>query len=798
MSARSKADSCWSLSLRGRGGNDGYSSDDDSEDDGKTAPTAGSDILSTTSDEARLLGELDLASRADTAAYKPNPWSIAKVNASARPPKPPAAAHKKPKPSSKATAKATVLDLLRTQPKKKHAPPRPTASVTAAAPNLSESIPEAMLSSTHSDSHPEDEAHIPSDETLVDVSYQPDVLVKPGKPPLVHTPSVFIPSSAARRIDFGNSSRGLVTRTGDVKRHPAPSSPSSSDLARSGMTSKQAPGLAGHQFASNAPHIPSPAGALPKPTSPPLLRDGPRQDLRSAMFKQSRPAANTTSDVIGLHTTETQLVTTVLPSSSYQSASTSRSPGKPTSFLRPGDPHSAKHVPFVAYIQSYHHQTPTGVSETQPWKREWRSPDLHSLPSRGRAFHQPSPPRQAPPLLPKREYSPVLPETSAYNHEREKLQGAAASDYPKPWLQRALDASTTSHSSRAASVTIPPPVKMLPLAIKRSASPSPPPPPSPPYCPSPPARRREQPDLYAASKKPQPKRNAYDAFGSPHASWSTLPAKKPRATGKDTLKTGRVVASGKFKIPPKLALASKGRFAREDAGKENGALGQAGDATRRKVTVYLPPPPKNAPGGLQGDDHSETASGHRGGMSAAAAPPPSSPGFRPLTIRRAVPPTMTLPAYKYEAPRAKFSPRPAEAPAQQYHDTQSSPGPSHILLSPVASPSRDRAADDLQDWRDNTRACLTFDEAGVSHRYRSVRRGVAERKRLSAEVWNILGLPSCGVVFHDKWRRTPSDPGSATASSPDGSTGMVGCPAREIVIVVWEGLTAPRSEALNT
>lgn len=334
-----------------------------------------------------------------------------------------------------------------------------------------------------------------------------------------------------------------------------------------------------------------------------------------------------------------------------------------------------------------------------------------------------------PSLLPKREYSPVLPEVPAYTHSREQLQGGIVAEHPKPWLQRAMNASITSHPPRAAPTTIPPPVKMRPRPIKHSPSPSPPLPPSPPSYPSPPARRREQHDLYA-SNKPQPKRDAYDAFGSPHASWSTLPAKKPRASGKD--KT-RDVASGKFKIPPKLALASKGRFSREEAGKENGALGQAGGGTRRRVTTYLPPPPKNVPSVLQ-DDHSQPkTSRHCVGTSATVNAPSPSPGFQPLTIRRAVPPTMTLPAYKYEPPRARFSPRPPEAPAQSYHDTQSSPGPSRRLLSPVASPSHDKAVDDLQDWRTS----LTFDEAGVSHRYRSVRRGVAEVRN-----FNYLDEPS--------------------------------------------------------
>lgn len=46
-----------------------------------------------------------------------------------------------------------------------------------------------------------------------------------------------------------------------------------------------------------------------------------------------------------------------------------------------------------------------------------------------------------------------------------------------------------------------------------------------------------------------------------------------------------------------------------------------------------------------------------------------------------------------------------------------------------------------------------------------------------------MGLPSCGVVFRDEWRRGPGE--------------TVGCPAREMAIVVWEGLKAP-FESLDT
>lgn len=58
-------------------------SDDDSNSDtgSPTAPSSAS-ALST---DARLIQELDLSRRHDEALYKPNPWTIAKINAATRP-----------------------------------------------------------------------------------------------------------------------------------------------------------------------------------------------------------------------------------------------------------------------------------------------------------------------------------------------------------------------------------------------------------------------------------------------------------------------------------------------------------------------------------------------------------------------------------------------------------------------------------------------------------------------------------------------------------------------------------------
>ena len=75
---RSASDSCWSFSLCD-GQYDMEMSDSESDQDDLASSNAKHRA------DASLLQELDIASRQDTANYKPNPWSIAKANAASRP-----------------------------------------------------------------------------------------------------------------------------------------------------------------------------------------------------------------------------------------------------------------------------------------------------------------------------------------------------------------------------------------------------------------------------------------------------------------------------------------------------------------------------------------------------------------------------------------------------------------------------------------------------------------------------------------------------------------------------------------
>ncbi|KAL7284324.1 hypothetical protein ACG7TL_001610 [Trametes sanguinea] len=191
MAKKPTKDDCWSLSMRGHCFGDGYSSDEDSDQDSPLKATDGDSgdtgtirLCVPASEDSRLLGELDLASRTDTANYKPNPWSIARANAANRLSKAPPPAQNKPACTRPAQAAETVLDMLRNQPKKTRTnnfkpAEAPACSTASALDPQPLNYLDGVRSPTDVELWLEDGAHIPSDETLVDHnSYQPDVLNK--------------------------------------------------------------------------------------------------------------------------------------------------------------------------------------------------------------------------------------------------------------------------------------------------------------------------------------------------------------------------------------------------------------------------------------------------------------------------------------------------------------------------------------------------------------------------------------------------------------------------------------------
>ncbi|TBU52166.1 hypothetical protein BD310DRAFT_962748 [Dichomitus squalens] len=219
------------------------------------------------------------------------------------------------------------------------------------------------------------------------------------------------------------------------------------------------------------------------------------------------------------------------------------------------------------------------------------------------------------------------------------------------------------------------------------------------------------------SKKPD-KRDAYDAFSSPDSAWSTISAKKRKEKGKDQRKDASIQ---KFKL--RLRTVPPNNNGRKSYSKRDDVEAAPAEAKPQpRVTLYLPPPPKPQQRDSKPLPASQLPATRQGGSDDL-----SPPSFRPMAIRRVAPAHMSLSAYR--------------APTQGRR-------------------SEELSSDSLRDHHatyegEDEAPTLTFDEGHLSHHYQHVRRAIAERKRLAAETWDLLDLPSCGVVFQDEWRAQP-------------------------------------------
>ncbi|KAI0353410.1 hypothetical protein OH77DRAFT_1591410 [Trametes cingulata] len=810
MANRQKTDSCWSLSLRGRALDDGYCSSDDGSDDDEGPPSDRPGNVAVASDDSRLLGELDLASRADAATYKPNPWSIARANAASRPSKPQPTLKSKP-PSSTKAAKATVLDLLRKQPQKPR-PPKPAVDPPAAAQTLAN----AFL---------EDDAHIPSDETLVDDS-QLDIVPKAAE--------LDVPCSTQTAHSVSDSrvpARKFDWQYSPPSRHGAATLPSPPARPQGKGTQQDlAATLAKEEHTCNAPHsnaspaaqsyfTPPQQSNVVRPsqvhcvTCPSLLAVG--QPASSGLASSNRWYDPPNPDLPGTHIFESEQRSihdgtppessrlgsrTVPITAPHLHASPPRHdppPALPKREYSPALPPAPAYSPPARTVSGF-----TQDDEPRPRLRRPRIPrhfdDILPNGEKARTPVHPVPP----PSPTKREYSPPLPESPAYTrppayHSANMgNEGYAPAPCPSSGRPNALKAiyarmrqpvnpspaplavepsSKTAPSFATHRSTIPPPAKMQqhfpsasvkpPLNIPRASPSSPPPSPSPPP--------RVQQTLYATipTPTPKPKRDAYAAFGSPHAEWSTLPDKKRRTDGKGSAE--RDVSSGRFKAP-RLANALRGRWAQAEAGVgaagRGGAgagVGKAGGEERRKVTTYLPPPPKNAPSVTKTRDPCDIAdvrSRAKEENQRRADMAPSA--FKPFAIRRAAPPSTFLSTY-------------GRSNLDKAEDHSPSRGPANNAQALAAS-------SDVSHDEGTYGTTLQFDSSGLPARYSAVRRRVAQRKRARDEVWDLLGLPSCGVVFRDEWKRPGQRPENDSRQE-ESSDAAFGSEVKEIVIVCWEG-----------
>lgn len=653
----------WSFSLRSNRYHHAMSSSDDDSDDDLCRPAPSSLATSEKiqpSEEARLLGELDLASRTDAASYKPNPWSIAKANAAIRGPRPRPSA---PKEKKQNTTQPTAPDLLRAQPKT--IPIKRVHQMQSAGARPAVQVRELTSSKSENPDHlVSDDAHIPSDDTLVDNTLDPVVFSKLGDNESTLPPSLSLLSAGGTP-----PSKAAIPDPQVCPSDPASPSPYSYLID---------PRLVGthHRIPMEDP-----------PSPPERLSDG--QELRAILF-HSKP--------LNSHTLkESSISQPSQPTHTIAAASTTA-----TRSLFPGK----WHLPTLLvqlmslcrhYLEFVSSIAPTAGSRSPSFIRPRSSVpilsfeasnDLHSRPS-----YEPSA-RSSP--IPSRAYSPPIRDPTRcpissphrYNIEPRPPQAKAIG------LRQTLD----QFAFRPPSPSLPPFAQ--PLATRQpSFSPSPRHSRSSPQLSGSRASRLSATSiLQDAPPRKVPRRCAYEAFSSPDSSWSTiLPGKNHKQKGRNKTKP---VTTSNFRL--RLQPARPTNESRK--GREDNASDTA-DA-KPKVVTYLPPPLRPLPRGRNIDGGHEANPSLSNQSGSVISPnnqdshPPST--FHPMAIRRGVPPHMSLHAYR--APTSS-----PYSPSRRHGSRSERPSSYHEATHNMGS--------------DKT---LSFNQSGLPHRYSSVRRGIAK------------------------------------------------------------------------
>lgn len=698
MSRRPATDSGWVFSLRQ---NNHYADDSssDSDEDEEATEKSSDDKNRTTaiskqvSEDARLLEQLDLGSRTDTAMYKPNPWSIAKANASARPK--PALAVAKPTPCGpKQPSHPTVVDLLRKQPKKPQASARtPSATIrkevtVTSAPEFSSMRLPARPPQPPA-SHYQAEANTPSDDTLVDeTTADVGYLAKAEDTCSANDTLVMSPVLSARGF--------LGSRHSHVFDSPRKATPSDR-VSPSAMISHS-------PFASGTyhdTHIPSssPLHAVETRRRRHDMREVPKQDLRRLLFESS-PTRAPPGQITSPHVSSSCKQSPFQPGLVTSSAST---PSGNLTYLRVTTTPTGQTIPTRASPQS-RQSTLTPIPKPLVFKREWRSPDL-ALPGPRQppSYPHPHPHSYPSPVHPsQRAYSPVpspsppilvrSPISLAYTDglhvrpspspspEHSRTFSRSASNPPSPLRGRGIDDVHRLSNANASRLppTFPSPLRQPSTSPKKSwlTSPS-----------SPPSFHGHQ--NGATVRGNGRKRDAYEAFESPEDSWSTIPRKKGLLS---TANSGNGRKGDAYPSAFKLPLL-----------RANVQSRRGGTA---RVVTYVPPHPKK----LRDNGRNDPGPEHRDARSSVSS---RSSSFRPLAVRRAALPQMSLSSYR--------CPTPPHRPVERYSRHLSTEHTQRAQASRSGSPPN---TDEWDEYSSDT--LVGIDTPTLARRYPAVRRGVEE------------------------------------------------------------------------
>ncbi|GLB38929.1 hypothetical protein LshimejAT787_0600910 [Lyophyllum shimeji] len=725
-----RGDSEWSFSCR----TTPYSAYSDSDDSDASVSDSGHDKKS---DETELLKDLDLSSREETVVYKPNPFSIAKINAASRghvalrtktrgsesSRRSPAIVPLRPdKPKAKtksAGSNGNIIDGFRKQVQRIAAQPPGRTSNTGLKRSPSRSSIQvgsmAMPLSTAPDHKPKStpfRSLIPDTtalEACVTPQNRPSVAATP--PNVSVTRKLTSPMSVQTSPDPRSVARAPVTnkRTTTRAHISSQNTPSRHQMLHIAYPLAN-PGDRESKIAYRARAIPFSSPPQQQTRQPELSRShgghGRTPMTMSSPLKPARRVDPLDGD-ISVHSTNRSraglVASSGFPDHQYPSASLSptfayRSPrARSGPLIRPDDqvlPEDATYPsrysalsPFLdrdlgpARSESFAMTSALSVRASTPVTPAHMPVSRH-------CGSMPSPPTTT--LDPDVDYSAApLPISSTQATETNLSQLRAHSEYlyltePEPASNRSSTAKCTRELSLSPSPSLSPP------RIARLQTPS---------------RRpnKRKPDAYSF------------VTSDPDESWSTLT--KPKKS-KTSCSLG-IKRSSKFRVPRHGLGASPGKTTRKSGMPATSA---------RRVIVFLPPPLKTS--SASADEVVRTTSAANTDQNGRHAYPSRIPSSSP-------PPHEVVEVMPPPMPDSSGTKSPLEEKCERYRPL--SP-PLSDSLGPI--PREQEQQDDS-----NLRMSVDLDEIG--RMYPRVKAAWRERRRKSEGVWEMLGLPSCGRVYCD-------------------------------------------------
>ncbi|KAJ7246328.1 hypothetical protein B0H12DRAFT_1325162 [Mycena haematopus] len=681
----------WSFNLRSTKTNHDSDSDSDFNDD---LPS------NSISEETRLLQDLDISHREETVVYKPNPFSIAKINAAARrthvPPAP--AVDHTAKPASKKPTGRIVDSFKKTQQKKS------SNSVTKS--NALDPNSDAIAS--------------------------PTVKFPIASPPHNATTAISIP-----RMD-GTEPKDRTTSP-ELIRVDAPEIPSPVDAGPGVVLPQAADDMYAHISAASPRSVPQKRSLAPNSSSF-TLKDPATPTIPKSNARNVLPLTHTIHTSIST-TSPNRVVKKFRPSAPnfFPSPLKVPSPGQrgsgaianPVFFSSPL--HSA-----ALNTASIGHKYSRGKS-SQAFEMHTTAYHPHSthVPRSGavaRIFPSNSADAGSHPTLitPSSSTSRSKPLRTTF----EPLDFRCVAEISSNPYEPGVGVASAYPPSRPRDACSQYDLNLPPSSPIRSPIPTPRPSPR---------RKRE-----GASKLLPPKKshrspkhqtsNAYDYFSSdPDDEWSTLPARKklkvaePARPGVKGIKT-----SGTFRLPGTAAKAK--------------VSGMSATSARRVIT-FLPPPLKAGKVEvLVADSNTGTEDEVQLDVDAAAAPPRVPKHSRESSPPQETPKRRRTSQNPYPSPAdSRLAPGTAAIQVTVHANILSSPSPirpsAHRFLSPPTS-------DPVPDQSLEMHATVAMD--GVSQRYPRTKSLMRRRNRGADGVWTLLELPSCGIVHGDDEDHSPS------------------------------------------